>query len=149
MLKIIAVDIIAVEYIDHASLSSSLAEMFHFLLTSVGAQDDSRCDDMIKGISKIDLEDDEQGVDGKRSQATMLNMTKMDYDTITEQGALSKDNKTLGAAEFDMVMQVHDIIKRKMQRSLRHHFLTLTITWHHSLPLSTCLCTCDSGTERQ
>ena len=47
-------------------------------------------------------------------------MTKMDYDTITEQGALAKDNGALGAAEFGMVMrkQVHDYIKRKLQRSV-------------------------------
>jgi hypothetical protein len=75
---------------------------------------------MIKGISKIDLEDDEQVIDAKSSGTTRLHMTEMDYDTITEQGALAKGNGTLGAAEFDMVMrkQVHDYIKRKLQRSL-------------------------------
>jgi hypothetical protein len=110
-------NIIVVEYIDHASLASSLAEIFHFLLTSVGAQDELTCDDMINGISKIDVGDDQQGIS---SHATRMHMTKMDYDTITQQGALAKDNGALGAAEFDMVMrkQVHDYIKRKLQRSV-------------------------------
>jgi hypothetical protein len=48
-------------------------------------------------------------------------MTKMDYDTITEHGALAKANGALGAAEFDNVMrkQVHGYIKTKLQRSIR------------------------------
>jgi hypothetical protein len=47
-------------------------------------------------------------------------MTKKDYDTITQQGALAKHNGALGAAEFDTVMrkQVHDYINRKLQRSV-------------------------------
>ena len=110
---------IAVEYIDHASLTSSLAEIFHFLLTSVGAQDELTCDDVIKGISKIDLGDDQQGDDSRSVHTTRIHMTKMDYDTITQQGALAKDNGALGAAEFDMVMrkQVHNYIQRKLQQS--------------------------------
>jgi voltage-gated sodium channel len=110
---------IAVEYIDHASLTSSLAEIFHFLLTSVGAQDELTCDDMIKGISNIDLGDDQQGDDSRSVHTTRIHMTKMDYDTITQQGDLAKDNGALGAAEFDMVMrkQVHNYIQRKLQQS--------------------------------
>jgi hypothetical protein len=106
--------IIAVEYIDHDSLTSSMTELFRFLLTSVEAQDELTCDDMIKGISKIDLGDGQQGT------STRMHLTKMDYDTITQQGALAKGNGALGAAEFDMVMrkQVHDYIKRKLQRSV-------------------------------
>jgi hypothetical protein len=105
---------IAVEYIDHASLTSSLAEIFHFLLTSVGAQDEFTCDDIIKGISKIDLGDGQQGT------STRMHLTKMDYDTITQQGALAKGNGALGAAEFDVIMrkQVYGYIKRKLQRSV-------------------------------
>jgi hypothetical protein len=113
--------IIAVEYIDHDSLTSSMTELFRFLLTSVEAQDELTCDDMIKGISKIDLvEADQVIVDARRSRTSRMHMTKMDYDTITQQGALAKDNGALGAAEFDMVMrkQVHDYIKRKLQRSV-------------------------------
>jgi hypothetical protein len=108
---------IAVEYIDHASLTSSLAEIFRFLLTSVGAQDELTCDDMIKGISKLDVGDDQQG---RSPQTALMHMTKMDYDTITQQGALAKDNGALGAAEFDVIMrkQVCGYIKRKLQRSV-------------------------------
>jgi hypothetical protein len=44
----------------------------------------------------------------------------MDYDTITQEGTLVKDNDVLGTAEWDMVIrkQVHDYIKRKLQRSV-------------------------------
>ena len=72
---------------------------------------------MINGISKIDVGDDQQG---RSPQTTLMNMTKMDYDTITHQGALAKDNCALGAAEFDMIMrkEVHGYIKRKLQRSV-------------------------------
>ncbi len=107
--------IIAKEYIDHASLTSSLSAMFHFLLTAVEAQNELTCDDMIRGISKMKFTDEYD----KRFTFRM-HMTKMDFDTITEQGALAKDNGALGAAEFDMVMrkQVQDYIKRKLQRSV-------------------------------
>ena len=47
-------------------------------------------------------------------------MTKMDYDTITLQGALAKDNDALRAVEFEIVMtrQVQGYIKRNLQRSV-------------------------------
>ena len=49
-----------------------------------------------------------------------MHMTKMDYDTVTQQGALAKDNGALGAAEFDIVMrkQVLGYINRKLQRAV-------------------------------
>jgi hypothetical protein len=75
--------IIAKEYIDHASLTSSLSALFHLLL----------CD--------------------KRFTFRM-HMTKTDFDSITEQGALAKDNDALWAPYFDMGMrkQVNDYIKK-------------------------------------
>ena len=107
--------IIAKEYIDHASLTSSLSQIFHFMLTAVGAQNELTCNDMIRGISKMNFTDEYD-----KNVTFRMHMTKMDYDTITEQGALAKDNGALGAAEFDTVLrkQVHDYIKRKLQRSV-------------------------------
>jgi urease accessory protein UreF len=107
--------IIAKEYIDHVSLTSSLSQIFHFMLTAVGAQNELTCNDLIRGISKMNFTDEYD-----KSVTFRMHMTKMDYDTITKQGALAKDNGALGAAEFDMVMrkQVHDYIKRKLQRSV-------------------------------
>ncbi len=107
--------IIAVEYIDHASLTSSLAEIFHFLLKTVGEQGELGCDDLIRGISTLQFSSEYD-----ESVTTRLHMTKKDYDTITQQGALANHNGALGAAEFDTVMrkQVHDYINRKLQRSV-------------------------------
>jgi hypothetical protein len=51
---------------------------------------------------------------------TYIHMTQMDFDTITEHGALAKANGALGATEFEHVMhrQVIYYIKRRLHRSI-------------------------------
>jgi hypothetical protein len=109
--------ILAVEYIDHACLESSVAGMFQHLLRSEGKKDELTCDDMIQGLSKLEALDEHDDTGMTRSR---LHMTKMDYDTITENGALANTRGALGAAEFDIVMrkQVSYYIKRKLQRAV-------------------------------
>jgi hypothetical protein len=112
-------NILAVSYIDNANLKSSLAEIFEHLLNSEGATDELTCDNMIRGLSKLDIKYDEPG-DSACAQTIHIHMTKMDYYTITEHGALANANGALGAAEFENVMrmQVSYYIKTKLQRSI-------------------------------
>jgi len=112
--------ILAVSYIDNANLKSSLTEIFENLLKSEGVTDELTCDNMMRGLSKLDITYDEPG-SSSCAKTIHIHMTKMDYDTITEHGALAKANGALGAAEFDNVMrkQVHGYIKTKLQRSIR------------------------------
>ena len=112
-------NILAVSYIDNANLNSSLAEIFQHLLNSEGATDELTCDNMMRGLSKLDITYDEPG-SSSCAKTIHIHMTKMDYDTITEHGALAKANGAMGAAEFDNVMriQVSYYIKTKLQRSI-------------------------------
>ena len=114
--------IFAVEYIDHACLESSIAGIFQHLLRSEGQKDELTCDDMMQGLSKLEALDEHDDTGTTRSR---LHMTKMDYDTITENGALANTRGALGAAEFDIVMrkQVSYYIKRKLQRARCCHLL--------------------------
>jgi hypothetical protein len=109
--------IFAVEYIDHACLESSIAGIFQHLLRSEGQKDELTCDDMMQGLSKLEALDEHDDTGTTRSR---LHMTKMDYATITENGALANTRGALGAAEFDIVMrkQVSYYIKRKLQRAV-------------------------------
>ena len=71
---------------------------------------------MMQGLSKLEALDEHDDTGTTRSR---LHMTKMDYATITENGALANTRGALGAAEFDIVMrkQVSYYIKRKLQRA--------------------------------
>jgi len=87
------------------------------LLASEGKKDELTCDDMMQGLSKLEALDEHDDTGMKRSR---LHMTKMDYATITENGALANTRGALGAAEFDIVMrkQVSYFIRRKLQRAV-------------------------------
>jgi hypothetical protein len=109
--------LLAREYIDQESLCCTLAEIFQRLLKSEGAHDELTCENIINGFAKLGVTFDESG-DTRGLATCQIYMTKMDFDTITEHGALANANGALGAAEFVQVMrkQVTYFIKRRLHR---------------------------------
>jgi hypothetical protein len=87
------------------------------LLRSKRQKDELTCDDMMQGLSKLESWDEHDYTGTTRSR---LHMTKVDYDTIAENGTLTNTRGALGVAEFDIVMrkQVSYYIKRKLQRAV-------------------------------
>jgi hypothetical protein len=96
--------LLAKEYIDQDSLRSTLAEIFQRLLKSEEAHYELTCENIIQGFSKMDVTHDESG-DTHGAVTSRIHMTRMDFDTMTEHGALANANGALGAAEFEQVMR--------------------------------------------
>ena len=143
--------LIAREYVDNVHLDKFLCGLFQ-LLVNLGAggtegdeskgkvRKDSRCEDgaaqeltcqaFIHGLARLNL-----SLVSKHGGASQgehhLHITEMDYNLLTEHGALAKANGAMGRAEFSELMrrQVLFYIKRKLQRSItetdsQHDFST-------------------------